>query len=237
MKKIQLVMITVSIIGMSATAVNAQSKFEGAYGQLGIGYQGVTPSVSDVRVSLPSLSIFNQPLSSSVGSSSNFTGVVTAGYNFSVTKDFLLGLGVEYSPLASSTSNISASYGPDAGGNFYRANTDFKIENSYNIFVSPAIAIDNDKLAYAKIGYTGANANGAGQSISLSGYSLGLGYKQIIKGGWYGFGEVNYASYGNQNVTSRYNSTIIGVGQVPTTATSTISASTMNVLVGVGYKF
>jgi hypothetical protein len=237
MKKIQLVMVTAGMIGMSATAVNAQSSFEGAYGQLGIGYQGVTPSVSDVRVSLPSLGINNAPLTSSVGSSSNFTGVVTAGYNFSVTKEFLLGLGVEYSPLASSTSNITANYGPDANDTFYRATSDFKIENAYNIFLSPGIAIDKDKLAYAKIGYTGANANGAGQSISLSGYSLGLGYKQIIKGGWYGFGEVNYASYGNKSVTSSYNSTVIGIGSVPTTATSTISANTMNVLVGVGYKF
>jgi len=237
MKKIQLAMITAGMIGISATAVNAQSQFEGAYGQLGIGYQGVTPSISDVRVSLPSLGINNAPISSSVGSSSNFTGVVTAGYNFSVTKEFLLGIGIDYSPLASSTSNITANYGPDANGTFYRATSDFKIENSYNIFLSPGIAIDKDKLAYAKIGYSGANANGAGQSISLSGYSLGLGYKQIIKGGWYGFGEVNYASYGNKNVTSSYNSTIIGVGSVPTTATSTISANTMNVLVGVGYKF
>ena len=95
MKKIQLAMITASIIGMSATAVNAQSQFEGAYGQLGVGYQGVTPSVSDVRVSLPSLGINNAPLTSSVGTSSNFTGTVTAGYNFSVTKEFLFGVGVD----------------------------------------------------------------------------------------------------------------------------------------------
>jgi hypothetical protein len=66
---------------------------------------------------------------------------------------------------------------------------------------------------------------------------LGLGYKQIISGGWYGFGEVNYASYGNKTVSTSYNSTVVNVGSVPTTATSTISANTMNVLLGVGYKF
>lgn len=236
MKKIQIALLAAGVVGFSAGA-QAQSQFEGAYGQLGIGYQNVSPSISDVKVSLPSLGINNAPLSSSIGNSNDFTGTVTAGYNFAVTKEFLLGLGVEYSPLASQTSNISANYGPDANGVFYRASSDFKIENSYNIFLSPAIAIDKDKLAYFKVGYTGANAKGAGQSISLSGYSLGLGYKQMIAGGWYGFGEVNYASYGNKNVTSNYNSAIIGVGSVPTTATSTISANTTNVLVGVGYKF
>lgn len=223
-------------VGVIANA-NAQSQFEGAYGQLGIGYQNVSPSISNVNVSLPSLGINNAPLSSSIGNSNDFTGTVTAGYNFGITKDFLLGLGVEYSPLASQSSNITANYGPDSNGYWYRATSDFKIENSYNIFLSPAIAIDKDKLAYLKVGYTGANANGANQSISLSGYSLGLGYKQIISGGWYGFGEVNYASYGNKTVSTSYNSTILGVGSVPTTANSTISANTMNVLLGVGYKF
>lgn len=237
MKKVTSAMIAAGLLVVTATAVQAQSQFAGAYGQVGIGYQNVSPSISNVTVSLPSLGINNAPLSSSVGNSNDFTGTVTAGYNFGVTKDFLLGLGVEYSPLASQTANINANYGPDANGTWYRATSDFKIENSYNIFLTPAIAIDKDKLAYAKIGYTGANAKGANQSINLTGYSLGLGYKQIISGGWYGFGEVNYASYGNKTVSTSYNSTVVNVGSVPTTATSTISANTMNVLLGVGYKF
>lgn len=237
MKKINSVMIAAGILVATASTAQAQSQFEGAYGQVGIGYQNVSPSISNVTVSLPSLGIINAPLSSSVGNSNDFTGTVTAGYNFGVTKDFLLGLGVEYSPLASQTANINANYGSDANGTWYRATSDFKIENSYNIFLTPAIAIDKDKLAYAKIGYTGANAKGANQSINLTGYSLGLGYKQIISGGWYGFGEVNYASYGNKTVSTSYNSTVVNVGSVPTTATSTISANTMNVLLGVGYKF
>lgn len=242
MKKIQLAMITASIIGMSVTAVNAQSQFEGAYGQLGIGYQNVSPSVSNVNISgtAGGTTLTNFPLSSSVGSSNDFTGTAALGYNFGLTKDFLLGIGAEYSPLASGNSNVNANYGPDANGAWYRASTTFKMENSYNIFLSPAIAIDKDKLAYAKIGYTGANAKSAGQSVSLTGYSLGLGYKQIISGGWYGFGEVNYASYGNQNLSTSYNSVVTVSGttyNVPTTAKATVSANTMNALVGVGYKF
>lgn len=237
MKKLQVIMLVSSLVAIPVSAAKAQSQFEGAYGQLGIGYQNVSPSVSNVTASFPSYGITNLPLSSSVGNSNDFTGTVTAGYNFGVTRDFLLGIGVEYSPLASQTSSGTANYGPDSSGAYFRATGDFKIENSYNIFLSPAIAIDKDKLAYAKIGYSGANANGLGQSINLSGYSLGLGYKQIISGGWYGFGEVNYASYGNKSVTSNFNSNIAGVGSVATSVTSTISANTTNVLIGVGYKF
>lgn len=242
MKKIKITMITAGLVGISVTTAQAQSQFDGAYGQLGIGYQNVSPSVSNVTVSgsAGGATLTNFPLSSSVGNSNDFTGTATLGYNFGLTKDFLLGIGAEYSPLASGNSNISANYGPDANGAWYRASTTFKIENSYNIFLSPAFAIDKDKLVYAKIGYTGANAKTANQSVNLHGYSLGLGYKQIISGGWYGFGEVNYASYGNQNLSTNYNSVVTVGGttyNVPTTAKATVSANTMNAIVGVGYKF
>jgi outer membrane immunogenic protein len=242
MKKIAGLLAVAGVASLASMQVNAQSSFEGAYGQLGIGFQSVSPSVSNVSISgsAGGTTLTNFPLSSSVGSSNNFTGTATLGYNFGVTKDFLLGIGAEYSPFASTSSNVTANYGPDSSGAWYRATSSFQIENSYNIFLSPAIAIDKDKLAYAKIGYTGASAKTAAQTVNLNGYSLGLGYKQMISGGWYGFGEVNYAAYGNQNISSNYNSVVIVGGttyNVPTTAKATVSANTMNVLVGVGYKF
>jgi len=238
MKKLLVAAIAAGLVG----TVNAQSAFEGGFGQLGIGYQNVSPSVSNVTISgsAGGTTLTNFPLSSSVGSSSDFTGTATIGYNFGISKDFLLGIGAEYSPLASNSSNVTANYGPDSAGAGYRATTTFKIENSYNIFISPGIVIDKDKLAYAKVGYTGASAKTAGQTLNLNGYSLGLGYKQMISGGWYGFGEVNYASYGNQNLSTSYNSVVTVGGtnyNVPTTAKATVSANTMNVIVGVGYRF
>lgn len=235
-------LLVASLFAFTGTAAMAQSAFEGAYGQLGIGYQNVSPSVSNVTVSGSGggVTLNNFPLSSTVENSNNFTGTATLGYNFALSKDFLLGIGAEYSPLASNSSNLTANYGPDADGAWYRASTTFKIENSYNIFLSPAIAIDKDKLAYAKVGYTGANAKTAGQSLNLNGYSLGLGYKQMISGGWYGFGEFNYASYGNKDLSTSYNSVVTVNGStinVPTTAKATVSANSYNFLVGVGYRF
>jgi opacity protein-like surface antigen len=188
-----------------ASSAMAQSAFEGAYGQLGIGYQSSKPAIDGINFS----------------SSSGFGGTVGAGYNFSIDKTFLLGIGVEYSPIASPSANFS--FTNDDNEN---ETGKFKNQNTYNIFVSPGIAINKDALAYAKIGYTGTSikVENGGPTWNLSGYSLGLGYKQIISGGLSGFAEGNYLSYGNKTVTDDQGS-------------YKVNANSMNLLVGVGYKF
>lgn len=98
------------------------------------------------------------------------------------------------------------------------------------------MVVGNDGLAYAKIGYTGAaqreESSDGSSSTNGTGYSLGLGYKHIIQGGLYGFGEVNYASYGKQ--TNTQSGAIAGT---PVRASVTSSANVFNVLVGIGYRF
>ena len=63
---------------------------------------------------------------------------------------------------------------------------------------------------------------GVKDTYNFSGYSLGLGYKQIIEGGLYGFAEANYASYGSKTLID---------------TNGNLKPTTMNFLVGVGYKF
>ena len=196
-----------SLCGLAST-VSAQSAFEGAFGQIGIGYESVPTKVGgDAAADI------------SIGNSSGFTGNVSAGYYFGVTKTFLLGIGADYSPLKSQKGDMNfAGFG--VFGNSTKT-------NSYNIFVSPAIAIDKDKLAYAKFGYTGATIvheldGGNKDTFNFTGYSLGLGYKQVFKNGIYGFAESNYAMYGKKDM--------VGGG-------GTLQPSSMNFLVGVGYKF
>jgi opacity protein-like surface antigen len=99
-----------------------------------------------------------------------------------------------------------------------------KKTNSYNIFLAPGFVIDKDKLVYVKVGYTGMSLKSASDTTNFTGYSAGLGYKQMISGSLYGFAEVNYAKYGDQNIG--------GTG-----VTGTFNASATNALVGVGYKF
>jgi hypothetical protein len=133
-----------------------------------------------------------------------------------------LGVGAEYSPIPGSGANYSISI-PSVS---YTGRGIYKKKDSYNFFISPAIAIDKDKLAYAKVGYTGLNIEYSSSTTGINnytGYSFGLGYKQIIHDGLYGFGEVNYAAYSSK----RWGDDMSGTNKPTAT----------NVLVGLGYKF
>lgn len=234
MRKLTSLLALAGVATLSSTQVNAQSKFEGFYGQVGIGYESVAPSLSygNVNITDSGVPVASLPISSSISNSNSFAGTVTAGYTFAVTKDFLLGIGAEYSPIAGSKANFSGS-----NATIGTLNGQWNKENSYNIFLSPATPIGTDGLLYGKVGYTGATVKsqyngGSSVNANLTGYSLGLGYKQIITGGLYGFGEVNYASYSNYN----YNDSVTS-GTLRATQSTTVSANSMNLMVGLGYKF
>jgi opacity protein-like surface antigen len=210
-------LLVVAVTTLVASSAMAQSAFEGAYGQIGIGYESASPSFSGGTITSGKNSY-----AYTVNSSNNnsFTGNVALGYTFSLTPSFTLALGGEYSPIQSSSSNFTISI-PSVK---YSETNSYQKQNSYNIFLAPGYVIDKDKLAYVKVGYTGASVKAAGDTTNYTGYSLGLGYKQIISASWYGFAELNYSSYGNQNI-----------GGTGTTGTSNFNST--NALVGVGYKF
>ena len=220
MKKLYLalrLLLAASLIGLSTPSF-AQSVFTGFYGQAGIGYENSSPSYSGGTL----YGITPGPLYSygiSGGTTNSFAGNVALGYYLPVVDSFLMGIGAEYSPVQGSSSNATVSI----PGLKYTESQSIRKNNSYNFFISPAYAINQEKLAYLKAGYSGATFEIGGYDISYYGYSLGLGYRQIIQGSWYGFAEVNYTSYGNQNVA--------------TNASGTASFKVTNALVGIGYKF
>lgn len=229
MKKITSLLALAGIATFSSMQAHAQSKFEGAYGQVGIGYESIAPSYSNSNFTV--VGVGSAPINTSISNSNGFTGVVTVGYMAAITKDFLLGIGAEYSPIASQKANYSGSVlGTSLGNGSYNK------ENAYNIFLSPATPIGADGLLYGKVGYTGATIKdtfgSSSTNTNYTGYSLGLGYKQIIQGGLYGFGEFNYMSYGNQTASS--SATISGY---TVTSSVTSNANAYNLLVGLGYKF
>ena len=229
MKIISKILFTIGLVVVASASANAQSKFEGAYGQVGVGYESIAPSYSNSNFTV--VGVGTAPINTSISNANGFTGVVTVGYMAAVTKDFLLGIGAEYSPIAGQKANYSGSVlGTSLGNGSYNK------ENSYNIFISPATPIGTDGLLYGKVGYTGATIKdtfgSSSANTNYTGYSLGLGYKQIIQGGLYGFGEFNYMSYGNQTASST--GTISGY---TVTSSITSNANAYNLLVGLGYKF
>jgi outer membrane immunogenic protein len=213
-----------------ANAAMAQSAFDGFYGQLGIGYASTSPKADKASRTFDGPN-YKGTINDTIkyDTTSDIAGVLTLGYMASITDKFLLGVGVEYYHLNGDWNKSSLTSG--YSGAVYEGR--FKMSNQYNLFISPAYAVDKDKLIYTKFGYTQANIEVEGyDSHTPSGYSLGLGYKQIFTGGWYGFVEGNYFVYGDQKRTD------IGYYDGDTYSQSVTNSSTdYNIMVGVGYKF
>jgi len=214
------------------TSANAQSKFDGFFGQLGVGYENVSPTVTPSPLAVYGLG--NYATTSTVSSQSGFVGTATVGFYAPVSPDFLLGVGAEYSPFKLSSGTQSWTV---YGNGSATANGTWQLQNSYNIYVSPATPVGTDGLLYGKVGYTGAQiqaslGSNSPSTTNYTGYSLGAGYKQIISGGLYGFGEFNYFKYGNQTTTTTGN-----IAGYSAAASWTSSANAYNLIFGIGYKF
>ena len=243
MKKMKISLLLATIAGFAATGAMAQSKanaWEGAYGQLGVGYGNFAPSIDNgtavIKTGRPAPFPATLSGTTSATNVNNInTGLVSlaAGYNFGINKDYVLGIGLTYYPGASSsaTGTLNTLY----NGNVLASTTaTYNIKNLYNIFLSPGYVIDKDRLAYMKIGYTGATIGLSSPIIayntaSLTGMMVGIGYKQMFNDKWYGFGEINYASYGSQSASI---TTTTG-----TAVTTNIKGTGTDVIVGVGYRF
>ena len=212
-----------------ATSSFAQSKFEGFYGQIAVGYESISPTLTNTPIAV-SGSSSTIPLATSISSTSGATGNVALGYTASVTKDFTLAIGAEYYPINSQSGNYTSTLAGKTSSGTYQK------QNVYNIYLAPGMNVGTDGLAYFKVGYTGASIKSTQGSASstdnLTGYSLGLGYKQFFAGNWYGFGEANYFSYGNAVDNQR-----ASAGTRTLSWSTTLNANVYNFLVGVGYKF
>jgi hypothetical protein len=218
-----------------SSSVFAQSQFLGAYGQIATGYENNRVSSAQLT-GTPYGGTPNTTNSVSINNGSAPL-VLGLGYLFPVQNNFTLGLGIDYSTLTQETSP-AAFYYPTIN-NSPNFNYQFTISNRFNIFAAPGYALDRDKLVYAKLGYSSQAVqysqtnccSSPSNKAQVSGYVLGLGYKQLITGGLYGFAEANYYAYAKPNLSSTY--TDDGGG----TVTSNPNVSAYNFLLGLGYRF
>ena len=234
-----------AVLAFFASYSMAQSAFEGFYGQVGTGYED--NSFSSINTSFVNTTLGNVYGSGSAGSQ-NASGtplVIGAGYFHSIQDSYLLGFGIDYSPLSMQSGNFATYSTNNLGDSSPINNMSYKASNRFNAYLMPAYAFDADKMGYLKLGYSTQNLqytqgsdsvsrldSGFTSSKSISGYVLGLGYKQMIASGIYGFAEGNYYSYGK--------STLNGNGLASSrniAMSSTASVSAYNFLIGLGYKF
>jgi hypothetical protein len=198
--------------------------------------------------------------------------VFGAGYYWKANEKWLIGLGVDYSALSQTSSSFPVSITNASGNTTVAAGStvtanggSVQLSNRFNLFLTPGYAIDKDKLVYLKAGYsqvttqfnrhssvtrTAANgtsvttpATGGSPSSNQGGYLVGLGYKQIITSGLYGFVEGNYMSYNSPSdsftTTVTALNTVHGISSTGTRTVTTKfnSLNSYQLLVGMGYAF
>jgi len=257
-------------VSLMALDAQAQSTFAGFYGQVSTGYESnqlgslsgtstVTPNQgTDLILSAPSQTFGGAPL------------VLGAGYYWQANNKWLFGVGADYSVLSQTSSPISSSPRNASGNNSLNSGEtatgnglSVQLSNRFNLFITPAYAIDKDKLVYIKAGYSQVTAQfnratsltrtangvstttastGGSQSSNQGGYLIGLGYKQIITSGLYGFIEGNYMSYSAPSYSFTSNNAADRAYGATTINTRTVtsnfaSLNSFQALIGLGYAF
>jgi outer membrane immunogenic protein len=257
-----------TVASLMAFNAQAQSAFAGFYGQVSTGYESnQLGSLSGTATNTP-----NQGTDTNrSGSSQAFGGaplVLGIGYYWQANDKWYLGVGADYSALSQTTSPMSVSNTNAIANNSILSgetaisNGSLQLSNRFNLFLTPAYAIDKDKLVYLKAGYsqvtaqynratslirtangvsTTTAATGGSQSSNQGGYLIGLGYKQIITSGLYGFVEGNYMGYSAPSYSySTYSPAAVSLGRSASARTVTTSFASLNsfqALIGLGYAF
>jgi outer membrane immunogenic protein len=237
MKTVKISALVLAMAGVFATSANAQSTktnaWEGAYGQVSVGYAQFTPKIGN-GTTTATVGPYPIGVSATANNVNTGTANLSAGYNFGIGTDYVLGVGASYYPGASSSAPATFTFTLPSGTPVQSGSATYNVKNLYSIYLSPGYVIDKDRLAYLKVGYTGSTIglNGptlAYSTVSLSGYNLGLGYKQMISQSLYMLGEFNYASFSNKTATVTQTTGV--------QLTAPFGGSGFDFLVGVGYRF
>jgi outer membrane immunogenic protein len=215
-----------------AYADQNSNPWAGAYGQIGIiGYESYIPKNANGATAIPGVGTFSN--SSTANHANGPAANIGIGYNFSLGKNYLLGIGASLYPghSRSASSTLQTTIGNTSA---VKTGT-YDVTNVFSFTLIPGYIIDETRLIYAKIGYAGStiNANSPGnypqQSNRVNGTVYGIGYKQFITGSIYAFGEGNYAVNRAKPVTVTTDSGAI--------VTSTADATGYDFILGIGYHF
>ena len=224
MNKLKLIAAIAStgLLGVASQSAQAQAEaWQGPWVHVGVGAATFIPGFSGGQY------LGAYPYSGTKKDINTVIASISAGYTLAISGPWSLGLGATIAPGTSPSANYAVEINTPRGISIGPGT--YNVANIYSITLQPGYAIDKEKLVYAKVGYSGATANTNSDSFgkassTLSGYTLGLGYKQVISGGLYGYAEFNYANY--SNVTVPYSQ-----------LTGNINATGMDVMVGLGYRF
>lgn len=239
--KINRALLIATITGFTSNSALAESKknaWEGAYTQIGIGYESFMTSSQSGTTTLPASRFGGlagtYDNKSKANNANGIAANISAGYSFGLNDKFVLGVGATYFPGASSAASLSFTT-PALNST---TNGKYNVKNLYNLFLSPGYVIDKERLTYAKVGYAGGTVsayapNGINafptKNVAIGGLSFGLGYKQMLTEKIYLLGEANYAMF-NSTIAS----VVTNSGAI---VNSKINGNGVDLLVGIGYRF
>ena len=236
MKTVKISALVLAMAGVFATSANAQSAktnaWEGFYAEAAVGYAAFSPTITGASLQSPLLG--NLPVTTQQKDVNTATNKIGVGYNYGISDKYTLGIAASYSLGASSaasgtfTAAVPALYGGPSTKWF-----NYQLKNIWSVTLNPGYAIDKDSLVYGKVGVTGTTMGINGQTANyqtenLTGYVLGLGYKQMVTQSIYVLGEVNYAGLSTKTAT-------IATSSGP--LTGNIGGSGYDIIVGLGYRF
>jgi len=231
MSKLFIIVLVLSLGGASAVA---QSVFRGFYATAGIGAETFLPSADDVTLAIkngPYAGTYNR--TSTYPRTLDFTGTLTVGSMSAITDKFLLGVGVEFEPIAAGTDTVET---VGSAGNVTKST--YTQKSHFNFFLTPAYAFEDNKLVYGKIGYSQSHSDvdfdGDQSPVHVAeGLVLGAGYRQIVTGGLFFFGEANYYHY----IPQDYTVSSITADDYVFVSDQTLSTNGFSAYFGLGYTF
>ena len=233
MKQLKMTALALALTSIATGSAMAQSSktnaWEGFAADIGVGYGNFAPKLSGGNAGPWNTVPAGTPLTDQANSVNTGVARLAVGYNYGINSDYVIGIGASYYPGASSSATGAFGVGGPPNSSFT-----YNVKNIYSVFLTPGYVIDKDRLVYAKVGYAGStmglnSPTLAYSTLNLTGYNLGLGYKQMLTQSIYFVGEANYTSMSNKtaNVTTTYG--------LPLSAP--IGATGYDFLVGVGYRF
>lgn len=204
------------------------SRFNGFYVNLDIG--GETNLVSS------NFSDSSQTINVSGNDSNGMAIVLDGGFMTTLADRFLIGAGFAYEPLSSDPAAFDGSIAKDSG------NRDkYNSSGSFSIYITPAYAVDDLSLVYAKGGFAQATyITSTLRNIQKteSGFVVGGGFKRFLTNRMYGLIEANYFNYSASSATK---TTITNSANGNSTSISNTNGqdqfSAYNFLFGVGFRF
>ena len=232
MKTVKISALVLAMAGVFATSANAQSAktnaWEGFYGEVAVGYAAFSPTITGASLQTP---LGNLPVTTQQKDVNTATNKIGVGYNYGISDKYTLGIAASYAIGASSAASGTFTATSPLGASTKWFN--YQLKNIWSVTLNPGYAIDKDSLVYGKVGVTGVTMGLNGQTAdyqttNLTGYVLGLGYKQMVTQSIYVLGEVNYAGLSTKTAT-------IATSSGP--LTGNIGGSGYDILVGLGYRF